>query len=162
MKTQSNWIMIKEKSLVSTWKCEIFAHIRSAKWISRFAVRAPRHPTSRRRHFSTFSVYARAWLRVRSTTAITYGVTADRVLKKPTACLGAYTFRFFQNTLAVAIIGDGALAFYDRVDHTSHRVLRFKSRRTHVGVLFSREHVAVFFIFGFCSEFANFLRISII
>jgi len=68
-----------------------------------------------------------------SVTAITYGVTAGRVLKKPMACLR--TCRFFQNTLAVAIVS--GLAFYDRVGHTSRRVLRFKSRRIYVVVLFS-------------------------
>lgn len=48
-------------------------------------------------------------------TAITYGVTTGRVLKKPMVCLR--TRRFFQNTLAVAIVS--GLAFYDRVGHTS-------------------------------------------
>lgn len=87
-------------------------------------------------------------------TAITYGVTAGRVLKKSMARLR--TRRFFQNTFAVAIVS--GLAFYDRVGHTSRRVLRFKSRRTYVVVFFSWEHVSVHSLYldsvlVFCSNF---------
>jgi len=83
-------------------------------------------------------------------TAITYGVTTGRVLKKPMVCLR--TRRFFQNTLTVAIVS--GLAFYDRVGHTSPLGVTFqKPQNTCRCPLLLRIRFTLFPLFEFCFGF---------